>query len=178
MLKSEGPIPEGEYYITPLSKNIDDGVQVLEVLEDGINSLSWLLSKIGMPKRGKFHGGSYAWGVIRIAIQPKTKALINSKGDTITRGNFFIHGGAEAGSAGCIDLCKNNNEFFRILLKYVEKYKDEILNNQSKIPLVVEYKDSAKIECDNEWQLLMQQGQTLPFKTPFLFTTNQCRILR
>ncbi len=25
--KSEGPIPEGEYYITPLSENIDDGVQ-------------------------------------------------------------------------------------------------------------------------------------------------------
>ena len=32
--------------------------------------------------------------------------------------------------------------------------------------------------CDKEWQLLMQQGQTLSFKTPFLFTTNQCRILQ
>ena len=27
MLKSEGPIPEGEYCITPLSENINDGVQ-------------------------------------------------------------------------------------------------------------------------------------------------------
>ena len=178
MLKNEGPIPEGEYYITPLSENIDDGVQVLEAIGDLKGSLSGFLSKIGIPKFGTFYGGSYAWGVIRIAIQPKIKTLTNSQGQTITRGDFFIHGGAEAGSAGCIDLWKNNNEFFKTLLRYVEQYKSEILKNQGKIPLIVEYESSTKIECDSEWQLQMQQGQTLPFKTPFLFTTNQCKILQ
>lgn len=57
--------------------------------------------------------------------------------------------GAEAGSAGCIDLWKNNNEFFRILLEYVEQYKDEILDNQGKIPLIVKYEDNTTMECDD-----------------------------
>lgn len=91
---------------------------------------------------------------------------------------YLICRDLKAGSAGCIDLWKNNNEFFRILLEYVEQYKDKILKNQGKIPLIVEYESSTKVECDSEWQLQMQQGQTLPFKTPFLFTTNQCRILQ
>ncbi|EKM9865431.1 hypothetical protein PWA69_001679 [Campylobacter coli] len=45
------------------------------------------------------------------------------------RGYFLFTQGVEAGSAGCIDLWKNNNEFFIILLKYVEQYQDEILKN-------------------------------------------------
>lgn len=87
-----------------------------------VGSASWILSKFGARKRGAFYGGSYAWGTIRIPIQPKTITLTDSKGNTITRKNFFIHGGAEAGSAGCIDLWKNNNEFFRVFLEYVERY--------------------------------------------------------
>lgn len=34
-------------------------------------------------------------------------------------------------------------------MRYVEQYKDEILKNQGKIPLIVKYKDSTKVECDN-----------------------------
>ncbi|RDU60225.1 hypothetical protein [Helicobacter sp. MIT 14-3879] len=65
----------------------------------------------------------------------QTKTLTDSEGQTITRKNFFIHGGAEAGSAnyinfGCIDLWKDNEEFFKIFLAYVEKYRDRILNHQ------------------------------------------------
>ncbi|MCX2683919.1 hypothetical protein OQH60_08630 [Campylobacter sp. MIT 21-1685] len=75
--------------------------------------------------------------------------ITDSKGQTIIRNNFFIHGGWAAGSAGCIDLWKNNDEFFRIFLKYVKKYKEEILNNQGKIPLIVKYEDTTKVECDN-----------------------------
>ena len=143
MLKNEGPIPEGEYYITPLSENIDDGVQEW----DKISIWQQMLSSSG---KGQWRWGTFAWGQIRIPIQPKTKTLINSQGQSVTRANFFIHGGDEAGSAGCIDLWKNNDEFFKTFLNYVEKYKDEILKNKGKIPLIVKYKDSTKIECDNE----------------------------
>ncbi|RDU60227.1 DUF2778 domain-containing protein [Helicobacter sp. MIT 14-3879] len=149
MLKDERPIPEGEYYITPLSENKDDGVQELSIIDNIIGSVSWVLSKVKLPKRGEFYGSSFVWGTIRIPIQPKTKTFTDSEGQTITRNNFFIHGGVEAGSAGCIDLWKDNEEFFKIFLAYVEKYRDRILKNQGKIPLVVKYEDSTKIECDN-----------------------------
>ncbi len=83
----------------------------------------------------------------------------------------------EAGGIRCIDLWENNNEFFRILLGYVEQYTNKILLNDGKILLIVKYKEGLKVECDNKWQLQMQQRQTLYFKTPFLFKTNQCRSL-
>lgn len=94
------------------------------------------------------------------------------------RGDFFIHGGAEAGSAGCIDLWKNNNEFFRVFLEYVERYKEKILKNQGRIPLIVKYADSTKIECDDRLHIQMQQMPNARFKEPFLFTTGNCRILQ
>lgn len=49
MLKNEGPIPEGEYYITPLSENIDDGVQEW----DNLTNIDKLLAYTG---RGKWGG--------------------------------------------------------------------------------------------------------------------------
>lgn len=149
ILESEGPIPEGEYYITPLSKNVDDGVQEW----DKIGIWQQLKSTLG---GGQWAGGTPAWGTIRIPIQPKTITLTDSKGNTITRNNFFIHGGAAAGSAGCIDLWDKNEMFFEKFLNYVEQYKDEILKNQGKIPLIVKYEDSTKVECDNV--VLFNQG--------------------
>ena len=67
------------------------------------------------------------------------------------RGYFLFTQGVEAGSAGCIDLWKNNNEFVIILLKYVEQYQDEILKNWGKIPLVVKYEDDTTMECDSNF---------------------------
>lgn len=147
MLENEGAIPEGEYYITPLSENVDDGVQELSLASNIVGSVSWILSKFGARKRGAFYGGSYAWGKIRIPIQPKTITLTDSKGNIITRKDFFIHGGADAGSAGCIDLWDKNELFFEKFLGYVEEYKNDILKNDGKIPLGVKYEDSAKVEC-------------------------------
>lgn len=46
---------------------------------------------------------------------------------------------------------KNNELFFGIFLEYVEKYQDEILKNNGKIPLIVEYKKDTKIECDDDF---------------------------
>ncbi|TQR48639.1 hypothetical protein, partial [Campylobacter troglodytis] len=53
--------------------------------------------------------------------------------------------------AGCIDLWKNNDEFFKVFLEYVEKYKDEILQNQGRVTLSVKYKKGVKIECDSDY---------------------------
>jgi len=100
-----------------------------------------------------------------------------NKQEIYGRYGFYIHGGAEAGSAGCIDLWKNNNEFFKVFLELVEQYKDIILKNQGKIPLSVKYQDSTKAECDDGWKLELQYNHNFKFKTPFLFTTKQCRIL-
>ena len=118
MLKNEGPIPEGEYFITPLSENEDDSIQVLKPSDEfvGLTSgaINSLLQFATLPtkKFGKFYGGSYAWGKTRIPIQPKIKIIINSQGKSVIRDNFFIHGGISVGSAGCIDLWKN--WFFRL----------------------------------------------------------------
>ena len=157
MLKNEGPIPEGEYFITPLSENEDDSIQVLKPSDEfvGLTSgaINSLLQFATLPtkKFGKFYGGSYAWGKTRIPIQPKIKIIINSQGKSVIRDNFFIHGGISVGSAGCIDLWKNNDDFFKVFLEYVEKHKKDILLNQGKIPLTVKYKNNIKVECDNDF---------------------------
>ena len=142
MLKNEGPIPEGEYFITPLSENEDDSVQEW----NKIGFWQQLKSKLG---GGQWAKATPAWGKIRIPIQPKIKIVINFQGKEVVRNDFFIHGGVEAGSAGCIDLWKNNDDFFKVFLEYVEKHKKDILLNQGKIPLTVKYKNNIKVECDN-----------------------------
>ncbi len=79
------------------------------------------------------------------------KTIIDSKGQTIIRLNFFICIRVEARSARCIDLWDKNELFFEKLLHYVEQYQDEILKNQGKIPLVVKYENNTTMECDNNF---------------------------
>ena len=149
MLKNEGPIPEGEYFITPLSENIDDGMQYWDKMGRKQKIAGWL-SFIGK-NIGSWAKATPAWGKIRIPIQPKTKIIINAQGQSIIRDNFFMHGGIGVGSAGCIDLWKNNDEFFKVLLEYVNKYRDDTLQNQGRVPLSVKYKNGIKIECDSDY---------------------------
>ena len=148
-LKNEGPIPEGEYFITPLSENVNDGVQYWDKAGIWQKLFAWL-SFVDI-KMGSWAKATPAWGKIRIPIQPKTKLVINSKGEEVLRSNFFIHGGIQAGSAGCIDLWKSNEEFFKLFLEYVEKYKDEILQNQGKIALIVKYRSGITVKCDDDY---------------------------
>lgn len=140
-LKNSGPIPEGEYFITPLSENEDECIQYW----DDMDVSQRLLSVV---ERGKWKNGIPAWGRVRIPIQPKTIELVKN-GEIITRGNFFIHGGIMAGSAGCIDLWRGNEKFFEIFLNCIDKYKTEILSSGGKIPLIVKYEYNTKMECDN-----------------------------
>ncbi len=77
----EGPIPEGTYWLDP------------DQMED-----LWLEGLVS----GRFER---AWGSHRITIHPFDATA------TFGRGGFFIHGGAEAGSAGCIDLTGHMEQF-------------------------------------------------------------------
>lgn len=88
-LKSKGPIPEGIYvarqeklqYITPY----------------GLAA--------GLINKGTWPGSLYSWGSSRIALEASKET------DTFDRGGFYVHGGWEPGSNGCIDLTSQMDDF-------------------------------------------------------------------
>lgn len=139
LLANEGPVPEGTYYITPLSSNKDDAIQYWEKLDN----VQHFKASIAM---GSWPGGKKSWGNVRIPILPKSITLLDENKE-IKRKNFFIHGGEKAGSRGCIDLCENDMQFFEILLSYIELIKSE-----NKIPLIIKYKQK-NIKCDSDLKL-------------------------
>jgi len=75
----------------------------------------------------KFTSSQSAWGDYRITIHPYPNS------NTFSRGGFFIHGGKVRGSAGCIDLTNNINEFFDDLKKEINS------NTNCYIELKVKY---------------------------------------
>ena len=99
--KGEGPIPEGQYWITPS-----------ELWTAGL--VNWLLGMTG------------AWGIHRISIHPYPTTK------TYGRGGFFIHGGDEPGSAGCIDLTSHMERF-------VQNLRGGVKETECYIPLTVDY---------------------------------------
>lgn len=139
LLANEGPVPEGTYYITPLSSNKDDAIQYWEKLDN----VQHFKASIAM---GSWPGGKKSWGSVRIPILPKSVTLLDDSKE-IKRKNFFIHGGEKAGSRGCIDLCENDMQFFEILLSYIELIKSE-----NKIPLIIKYKQK-NIKCNSDLKL-------------------------
>jgi hypothetical protein len=76
MSPNGGPIPEGIYWINP----------------DELWERGWLKS-VFLPESHE-----RGWGDFRVTIHPFTTT------ETYCRGGFFIHGGTDPGSAGCIDL--------------------------------------------------------------------------
>ena len=74
----------------------------------------------------RFRNPRDAWGNYWITIHsyPET--------NTYKRGGFFIHGGSEEGSAGCIDLTHNMKNFVNIL-------RSELKTFNCYIPLEVRY---------------------------------------
>jgi type VI secretion system (T6SS) effector TldE1-like protein len=82
-VKRGGPIPEGEYWIQP-----DELATRPSALE------FW---------RGSWNEA--AWGEQRITVHPRPQTA------TLGRGGFFIHGGTNWGSAGCIDLTYGMTSF-------------------------------------------------------------------
>ena len=99
-----GPIPEGDYSINPQKIQSFDNISLLDKI----------ISTTGLG--GSFKGGKIAWGNDRVWIEPSKVEVRNPKnGNTIIRTNFSIHGGVTPGSAGCIDLHKNADNFFNVL---------------------------------------------------------------
>jgi RHS repeat-associated protein len=99
--ENEGPIPEGWYEADPKqTQNWSD----LSLAEKAAS----LLRGIGI-KAGPWPGGTVAWGEHRVPLSPS---------EVGNRRNFFIHGGDFPGSVGCIDLCKQNDLFFKVFAPY------------------------------------------------------------
>ncbi len=92
-LPFKGPIPEGHYLINP---NKTDRFSYWD-----IRDYDWYGSR-----------ARSAWGNIRTPIEPFRST------NTYGRGGFFMHGGYEAGSAGCVDLTYSNEAFHYRLQQY------------------------------------------------------------
>lgn len=93
-LKNKGPIPEGKYKIK------QSNIQKVE---------NTILEQLG---RGKSPGGWNSWGKYRVWLDAF------SSNNMYNREKLSIHGGKELGSAGCIDLGKNEMLFFDKLREY------------------------------------------------------------
>ena len=95
--KDYGPIPEGEYTFSPQE------VQHF----DWYNPADWY--------RFKFRGD---WGDNRVPLDPTPMTEIEQNRNDINRYGFFFHGGNFPGSAGCIDLGDNEEDFFNTIQQY------------------------------------------------------------
>ena len=102
-VESEGPIPEGLYYINPQEIQSYWKTSIVQKV-------------VGLFGRGSFPKGPVAWGVERVWIKPEEVKVYNPiTNEYVTRSGFSIHGGLIPGSAGCIDLSGNAQEFFKKL---------------------------------------------------------------
>jgi RHS repeat-associated protein len=96
------PLPAGNYYFDT------DKIQ-MQGLKDRMLGL--------LPgKHGAWPGGDIAWGSLRVWLKPATPyqsvSMMNAGRSPKT---FTIHGGLFAGSAGCIDLLKNDLLYFSLI---------------------------------------------------------------
>ena len=91
-IKDKGTIPEGTYVARQSE---------LQFYKD----ITWdnrLRSAVGF---GTWRGGTDSWGESRVWLEPSKET------NTYDRSGFSVHGGAEPGSAGCIDLTHHIVEF-------------------------------------------------------------------
>jgi len=90
--RDNGPLPQGSY-----RANISE----MQRHED---TSAWQQIR-GLVGKGPWPGGTRSWGNHRFWLTPEAKT------DTFGRDNFSIHGGWIPGSAGCIDLTNEMDEF-------------------------------------------------------------------
>ncbi len=116
-MRNVGPIPEGRYSFNPQSiQNWNS----LTGANQAASTLSPVAQGLGLGKYGAWPGGTYAWGTQRVPLTPAAGT------DTLGRDNFFIHGGASPGSAGCIDLCHQAGDFFNAVAGGTEDIDVEV----------------------------------------------------
>ena len=128
-VRSEGPIPEGEYLI-PSNKTKDPGERGNWDLEDWEyrrkNRWPW---QVKLEKRGPV-----AWGRNFGRLEPKPGT------ETYGRHSFNIHGGTSKGSAGCIDMGNNEKEFFEELRRDFAK--------EGEATVIVDYSGASSKACE------------------------------
>ena len=93
--KSTGPIPEGTYVAR------QEQLQFMDLKGLIVGSAVVVKEDLG----GKWPGSYYSWGNSRVWLEPSKET------NTYGRGGFSIHGGWEPGSAGCIDLTEQMDDF-------------------------------------------------------------------
>lgn len=90
--KDKGPLPEGEWILR------QDQLQTI----DKVSEWERLKGAVG---RGTWRGLEDSWGKTRVWLEPGQGT------DTKGRGGFSVHGGKTPGSAGCIDLTDQMEDF-------------------------------------------------------------------
>ena len=88
-MKDTGPIPEGTY--------VARQSELQHITPYGII--------VGIANAGTWPGSLYSWGASRVKLESSQQT------NTYGRGGFYIHGGWVPGSAGCIDLTSNIDNF-------------------------------------------------------------------
>ena len=88
-VKDKGTIPEGTY--------VARQSELQHITPYGIIA--------GIANAGTWPGSLYSWGASRVKLESSQQT------NTYGRGGFYIHGGWVPGSAGCIDLTSNIDNF-------------------------------------------------------------------
>lgn len=102
---AKGPIPEGEWLVKQKNHQNFYKDQSLASMAGGVISSDY-------KKLGSWPGSLPAWGKNRVWLEPAEGV------DTKGRDNFTIHGGTDKGSAGCIDIPWQTDEFIEEFKKY------------------------------------------------------------
>jgi hypothetical protein len=90
--RDHGPLPQGDYRAT---------VSELQRYEDN-DTWDRIKNNLG---GGPWRGGKSSWGNYRLWLAPDANT------QTFGRDGFSIHGGSTPGSAGCIDLTSEMDDF-------------------------------------------------------------------
>jgi hypothetical protein len=103
-VQNKGPLPEGSYMVDPARTQYFSDLSTWQKFKSTFGGSTW-------------PGGETSWGNVRTWITPMEGT------NTYGRSGFSIHGGTVPGSAGCIDLTKDNNAFHSWLKSYGQPVK-------------------------------------------------------
>ena len=101
---NKGPIPEGQWIVKQSNlQNFDD-----LSLKDKAKSYIGSITKLFGAPAGPWPGVQASWGNSRVWLEPAQET------NALGRTDLSIHGGWNYGSAGCIDLAPNMDDFKRM----------------------------------------------------------------
>ena len=119
--KISGPIPEGQWLVKQSNLQEYKDLPISDKFLSNVTDLLKAATDNG-PHVGAWSGGRSSWGPARIWLEPVQGT------NTLDRTGITIHGGDSYGSAGCIDLAPNMDNF----VKYFKQTRQDL-------PLEVKY---------------------------------------